>query len=223
VTRVALLGGTGRIGPALALRLSAAGVEVVLGSREAEKADATATRLSERLAGVQSAPITGQTNADAVRDAGVVMVTVPFEAQAATLTPLAGALEELIVVSTAIPMRFDPDLGPEAVDVAEGSAAEQVAAVLPRSRVVGALHTVSSVHLGKLDRDLDEDTVVTSDDAGARAEVMELLELIPGLRAVDGGRLVNARATEGMTVLLLSINRMVKRSVGIRITNLPRA
>ena len=221
MTRVALLGGTGRIGPALALRLCCAGIDVVIGSRDAERAATAARDLAERLGADARGSLEGASNADAARRASVAMVTVPFEGQAALLESLRSELEGKIVVSTAIPMRFDPDAGPEAIDVGEGSAAQQVAALLPGSRVVGALHTVSSVHLGKLGHDLDEDTVVTGDDAGAREEVMELLERIPGLRAVDGGRLANARSTEAMTVLLLSINRRVKRSVGIRITNLP--
>lgn len=222
MTRVALLGGTGRIGPALALRLARAGETVTIGSRDAERATRTADELNARLeqAGGGST-IAGATNAAAAESAEIVFVTVPYEGQGRLLEELAPALADRIVVSTAIPMRFDPEAGPEHVEVGDGSAAEQVAAILRRSRVVGALHTVSNVHLGRLDRDLDEDVLVTGDDGAAKETVSGLLELIPGLRAVDAGRLANARYTEELTVLLLSINRRVRRSVGVRVTNLP--
>jgi len=201
--------------------LAVAGCEVVIGSRDAERAITTAGELSERVAA--AAPrgvISGASNAAAVQGADFVIVTVPFEAQAPLLVELEPHLQAPIVISTAIPVRFDPLRGPVALAVAEGSAAEQAAALLPRTRVVAALHSVSNVHLGKLERALDEDILVTGDDDQAKVTVIGLIERIPGLRAVDAGPLANAGHSERLTVLLLSINRRIKRSVGIRLTNL---
>lgn len=219
---VALIGGTGRSGPALAGRLSRAGVEVVIGSRDAGRAEAAAAEVAERVAAAGGgARVHGAANEEAVATAGLAIVTVPYEAQEKLLPGLADALRDRVVVSTAIPMRFDPERGPELIEVPEGSAAEQVRSLLPGARVVAGLHSVSNVHLGRLDRALDEDVLLTGDDGAAKEEVAELLGRIDGLRTVDAGPLSNARHSEALTVLLLSINRRVKRSVGIRLTNLP--
>ena len=164
--------------------------------------------------------IRGATNADAAASADLAILTVPYEAQTGLLPDLAGPLAGKVVVSTTVPVRFDPALGPVAVKVDEGSAAEQVAALLPTSRIVGGFHTVSSVHLSRLDRDLDEDVLLCGDDDGAKADVRRIAGVIPGLRVVDAGRLGNAHHLEQLTVLLLSINRLSHRSVGVRLTGL---
>jgi NADPH-dependent F420 reductase len=151
----------------------------------------------------------------------VAFLTLPFEAQPVLLPGLAGALGGKVVVSTAVPVRFDPDLGPVAVGIDAGSAAQEAAALLPTSRVVAAMHTVSSAHLGRLEHDLDEDVVMVGDDADAKAAVAGIVGMLPGVRVVDGGRLANARLAEQLAVLLLNINRLARRTVGIRFTNLP--
>ena len=214
---VALIGGTGRLGPGLALRLSRGGLPVTIGSRELQHALDVAERVTA-LGGV--ARIRGATNADAAAGADLAILTVPYEAQAGLLPDLAGALAGKVVVSTTVPVRFDPALGPVAVRVAEGSAAEQVAALLPTSQIVAGFHTVSSVHLSRLDRDLDEDVLLCGDDEGAKADVRQIAGVIPGVRVVDAGRLGNAQHLEQLTVLLLSINRLSHRSVGVRLTGL---
>jgi len=214
---VALIGGTGRLGPGLALRLSRGDLPVTIGSRELQHALDVAERVTA-LGGV--ARIMGATNADAAAGADLAILTVPYEAQAGLLPDLAGALAGKVVVSTTVPVRFDPALGPVAVRVAEGSAAEQVAALLPTSRIVAGFHTVSSVHLSRLDRDLDEDVLLCGDDEGAKADVRQIAGVIPGVRVVDAGRLGNAQHLEQLTVLLLSINRLSHRSVGVRLTGL---
>jgi NADPH-dependent F420 reductase len=213
---VALIGGTGRLGPGLALRLSRGGLPVIIGSRDLQHALDVAERVTA-LGG--AARIRGATNADAAAGGDLAILTVPYEAQAVLLPELAGALGGKVVVSTTVPVRFDPALGPVAVTVAEGSAAEQVAALLPTSRIVGGFHTVSSVHLSHLDRDLDEDVLLCGDD-DAKAEVRRIAGVIPGVRVVDAGRLGNAHHLEQLTVLLLSINRLSRRSVGVRLTGL---
>jgi NADPH-dependent F420 reductase len=214
---IALIGGTGRLGPGLALRLSRGGLPVLIGSRDLQHALDVAERVTA-LGGAAS--IRGATNADAAATGDMAILTVPYEAQAGLLPTLATALAGKVVVSTTVPVRFDPTLGPVAMDVADGSAAEQVAALLPGSRIVGGFHTVSSAHLSRLDRDLDEDVLLCGDDGGATAEVRRIVGVIPGLRVVDAGRLGNATHLEQLTVLLLSINRLSRRTVGVRLTGL---
>src|ERR1035441_3838422 len=135
---VALIGGTGRLGPGLALRLSRGGLPVIIGSRDLQHALDFAERVTA-LGG--AARIRGATNADAAAGGDLAILTVPYEAQAVLLPELAGALGGKVAVSTTVPVRFDPALGPVAVTVAEGSAAEQVAALLPTSRIAGGSHT----------------------------------------------------------------------------------
>ena len=225
---VALVGGTGKLGSALGLRLARAGHAVIIGSRDAARAASAAEALNQRLAedesfAATSARATGADNAGAVAGADVVVVTVPYENQRQTLAGLAADVGDRVVISTAVPIAFVPGQGPTHVDVPEGSAAEQVAAALPRARVVSALQTVSSVTLARLDRDVDADIIITADDADAKSIVSRLLGVLPGARVVDGGPLRNSRYVEQLTVLLLTINMRVKRSTGIRVTNLPDA
>jgi NADPH-dependent F420 reductase len=221
VATVALIGGTGKLGSALAARLARAGHEVVIGSRDAVRAEQAASTLVRTISAAGASRVRGAENAAAAAAADVVVITVPFDAQEATLRGLAGALAERVVVSTAVPVRFVEGAGPAHIEVEQGSASEQVAALLPRSRVVGALHTVSSASLAKLDRDLDADVLITGDDVGGKTVVAELLTSLSGIRVVDGGPLRNSRYVEQLAVLLLTINRRVRRNTGVRITNLP--
>ncbi len=217
---VALIGGTGRLGPGLALRLAMAGCPVLMGSRDGHRAEQRVAETSAHLDAEARALLRGLANAAAATEAAVAIITVPYEAQAPLLPSLAGPLAGKVVVSTAVPVRFDADLGPVPLAVSEGSAAAQVAALLPRSPIVGAFHTVSSAHLAQLDRPLDEDVLLCADDDAAKAEVRRLVELIPGLRPIDAGRLGNARLTEELTVLLLGVNRLARRSAGVRLVGL---
>ena len=217
VQTIALIGGTGRLGPGLALRFSRGGLPVLIGSRDLQHAQDVAERVTALGGGAR---IRGATNADAAAIGEMAILTVPYEAQAPLLPDLATPLGGKVVVSTTVPVRFDPALGPVAPEVAEGSAAEQVAALLAGSRIVGGFHTVSSAHLSRLDRDLDEDVLLCGDDDDAKAEVGRIAGVIPGVRVVDAGRLGNATHLERLTVLLLSINRLSRRTVGIRLTGL---
>ena len=220
-TSVSLIGGTGRLGPGLALRLAGAGLPVLIGSRQRQRAEERAAEIAREVgASGGGAEIRGATNEEAAAAGDLAILTVPFEAQAELLPALAGPLRGRVVVSTTVPVRFDPELGPVAVPVAEGSAAEQVAALLAGSRIVAGFHTVSSAHLSRLDRALDEDVIICGDDRDAKQQVGEVAGLIAGFRVVDAGRLGNAHHLEQLTVLLLSINRLSRRSVGVRITGL---
>jgi NADPH-dependent F420 reductase len=220
---VALLGGTGKLGPGLAMRFARAGVPVLIGSRDAERGAAAAAEVTARLQPVapDAAAVEGTDNLDAARRGRIAVITVPFAGQAALLPGLAEALAGKVVVSTAVPLRFDDGVGPVHVDVAEGSAAQQAAALLPRSHLAGAFHSVSSAELKRLGKDVAGHVVVTGDDAAAKQAAFELVRLLPGARPVDGGPLHCARYSELLTVLLLTVNGIYKTHAGVMLTNLP--
>ena len=210
---VAVLGGTGDQGRGLARRLAAAGNPVVIGSRSADRAAAAAAELG-------GGGVRGMANEDAAQAGDVVIVAVPWEGHRELLAALAGSLAGKVVVDCVNPMGFDKR-GAYPLPVAEGSAAEQAAAVLPDSRVVGAFHHVSSVLL--LDpgvSEVDLDVMVLGDDREATDLVQALAERIPGVRGVYAGRLRNCGQVEALTANLVSINRRYKAHAGLRITDI---
>lgn len=213
--KIGFIGGTGEEGMGLAYRFALAGHACILGSRAAEKAEAAVAELREKDA---SLPITGATNEDAVAAADVIVVTTPYTAQAATLPPLAGAAAGKIVISTVVPMSFEGGKA-SLMPVPEGSAAEQEAALLPDSTIVAAFQNLSAKKLLK-GGPIEADVVVCADAADARTQVMQLAESIEGVRGVNGGALANAMMVEGITVLLVSINRAYKTQAGIRVAGI---
>ncbi|MDE3724073.1 NADPH-dependent F420 reductase [Nocardiopsis sp. N85] len=213
---VSVLGGTGDQGRGLARRFALAGHTVYLGSRDTERAEKAARELVE----AESTPIDvrGLDNAAAAAEGDIVIVAVPWDGHKELLEDLAVPLSGKIVVDCVNPLGFDKR-GPFALDVPEGSAAEQAAAVLPDSTVVAAFHHVSAVLL--LDpqvESVDLDVLVLGEDRGATDTVRALAELIPGVRGVYGGRLRNAHQVEALTANLIAINRRYKTHAGIRIT-----
>jgi 8-hydroxy-5-deazaflavin:NADPH oxidoreductase len=208
---LAVLGGTGEQGRGLARRFALAGHRVLLGSRSAERAAEAAQGLGEG--------VTGAANADAAAHADVVVVAVPWEGHAALLADLAPVLAGKLVIDCVNPLGFDKQ-GAYALPVAEGSAAEQAAGLLPDSRVVAAFHHVSAVLL--LDEGVDKidtDVLVLGDDREATDLVKELVDRIPGMRGIYGGRLRNAHQVEAFTANLISVNRRYKAHAGLRITD----
>ncbi|WP_150253208.1 NADPH-dependent F420 reductase [Nocardiopsis deserti] len=215
---VAVLGGTGDQGRGLARRLALAGHTVHLGSRSAERAEKAARELVE----AETSPIDvrGLDNASAAAAGDVVIVAVPWDGHRELLEQLAGPLAGKIVVDCVNPLGFDKK-GPFPLDVAEGSAAQQAAEVLPDSRVTAAFHHVSAVVL--LDPEVEEvdlDVLVLGEDREATDVVRALAERIPGVRGVFGGRLRNAHQVEALTANLIAVNRRYKTHAGIRITGL---
>lgn len=205
---IAIIGGTGNLGSALAWRLARAGRSVIIGSRTADSAAAKADELSHGL--------TGMTNADAAAAADLVIVTVPFAAQAATLEDIKPHVAGKIVVDTTVPL-----VPPKVMRVqlpAEGSAAAKAAAILGEGvRLVSGFHNVAAHKLAQ-DVDVDCDILVFGDEKAARAEVVALADAI-GLRGIHAGALVNAAAAEAMTSLLIFINKNYQvDGAGIRIT-----
>lgn len=207
--RVAIVGGTGRLGLALAKRLHASAVSVVVGSRDPDRATTAAQAVGLPLQA-------GLANADAVVGADVIIVTVPSDAHATILSALASAAAGKIVVDTTAPVTRS---GP--VQRSDGvSAAEEARALVPTARVVAGFHTVSAVMLADLSRPLRGDVLLCGDDPGAKKVVAGLVRRI-GMRPVDAGPLVQARTLEQLTGLLLSLNRVhKKRDLGIQIVGL---
>lgn len=216
VSTIAFIGGTGPEGKGLTYRLALAGHRVIIGSRRQERAEEAAAEIRSRAPNAQAS---AALNAQAVRQADIVFITVPFEAQRDTLAALADDIGDKLVVSTTVPLIFEKDRA-RTVTVPEGSAAQQAQALLPRARVVGAFQNLSANTLMDADEPPDIDVVVCADDPDAKREVMALAEQIPGLRAVDGGPLANSRYVEDFTALLLNINRRYKAHASIRIVGI---
>jgi len=219
---VAILGGTGAEGSGLALRWAQAGLSVVIGSRDAERAGAAAARLRETIGA--SAAVAGAANAEAAASADVVVLTVPFAAQLPTLAsvrdklrPGAVLVDVTVPLATAVGGRATRVLG-----VWEGSAAEQAAAAVPPGvSVVAAFHHLSAVHLSDLGHSVDCDVLVCGDDRAAKDRASRLVEAITGARFVDAGPLANARIVESITALLVGLNiRYRVHGSAIRITGL---
>ncbi len=213
MTRIGFIGGTGPEGKGLAYRLALAGHEILIGSRKRERGEDAAREVADR---VPNATVSGGENADAAREADIIAITVPFGGQADTLPALQQAAAGKIVVSTGVPLSFEGGR-PAMLSVPEGSAAEQAQALLPDARVVGAFQNLGAAKLWEGDTPLDQDIVVCADDAEAKRETMSLAEQIRGARAVDGGPLASSRYVEGITALLLGINRRYKALAGVRI------
>jgi hypothetical protein len=214
---IAILGGTGDQGRGLARRFALAGHQVLIGSRSAERAQSAAEELGHGVRGLA--------NADAAREAGVVIAAVPWEGHGELLSALAGELAGKIVVDCVNPMGFDKQ-GAYALPVAEGgpaegSAAQQAAALLPGSRVVAAFHHVSAVLLLDPEVDtMDLDVLVLGDDREATDLVQALAGRIPGVRGIYAGRLRNCGQIEALTANLVSVNRRYKAHAGLRITDI---
>jgi NADPH-dependent F420 reductase len=210
---IGILGGTGEQGRGLARRFALAGNPVIIGSRRAERAAATAQALGGEFG------IRGMANAGAAESADVVIVAVPWEGHGALLASLAAPLAGKIVIDCVNPLAFD-QRGCYPLAVAEGSAAQQAAAVLPDSVVVGAFHHVSAVLL--LDpavSTVDLDVLVLGDDRPATDLVQALAARIPGVRGVYAGRLRNCGQVEALTANLVSINKRYKAHAGLRVTD----
>jgi len=223
---VAVVGGTGAEGSGLALRFAQGGARVFLGSRDLEKAQETARRISAqaRPAVASPAEVTGHTNNDAVAAAGIVVLTVPLSAQVETLKSIRGSIAPgAILVDATVPLEIA--IGgrlSRTVALWDGSAAQQAARLLPGVPVVAAFHALSAEALAKLDHPLDCDTLICGDSAEAKTAVAQLAALIPGVRAVDAGPLDNARLLESAAALLISLNLRHKvKGSGMRITGLP--
>lgn len=217
--RMAVLGGTGALGQGLARRFAAAGHEVVIGSRDSDRAAASAAELAATLSPT-AGHVTGAGNAEAAAGAEITVIAVPWEAHESTLTTCRDALAGKIVVDAVNPLGFDKQ-GPYLIAVPEGSAAQQAAALLPESRVTAAFHHLPAGALADAGvATIDTDTFVLGEDRDAVDTVIALAASIPGLRAFYAGRLRLAGVVEGMTGALIALNRRHHIHAGLRVTEL---
>jgi 8-hydroxy-5-deazaflavin:NADPH oxidoreductase len=218
--QVTVIGGSGALGTGLALRLAAAGVPVVIGSRDPARAEEAAARIREQVA---DAEVRGLANGPAAEASEVVFLCVPFRNQSETLTNLKDHLREgQLLVDATVPLAAAVSgKATRMLGVWQGSAAQQAAEMAPAGvRVVAALHTVNAPGMKDLKHELDEDVLVCGDRREDKARAAACIELIPGLRCVDAGRLEMARTVESLTALLIGINARYKTHAGIRITSL---
>jgi NADPH-dependent F420 reductase len=208
---IGMIGGTGPEGKGLAARFARAGIDVVIGSRSAERGEEAADEVRAQAGG----SVRGATNADAAL-ADIVVVTLPYSGQAETLAGLRDVIGSRIVVSTVVPMQFAAGKV-TMLDLEDGSAAQEAQRILPQARVVGAFQNLAARSLFDVDHELDGDVIVCSDDKEALREVIWLAEQIPGLRGVNGGPLACSRYVEGITTLLVHINRNYKTESHVKI------
>ncbi len=218
---IAILGGTGAAGRGLALRWARAGETIVLGSRDAHRAQQAAEKI-QALAG-ENSRISGLENSAACAAADILVLTVPFEGQAALLKqlkPVLRAGSTLIDATVALAAGVGGRAS-RTLTVWQGSAAQQAAELVPKGvSVAAAFHNLSADLLNG-DDPLDCDVIVCSDDPAAMQLTRALAAKIPGVRALDGGKLENARVLEQITALLIGFNIRHKGHGGIRITGLP--
>ncbi len=218
---LAVIGGTGAEGSGLAVRWAAAGYPVIIGSRSAEKANTACAELGALLP-AGSAPLTGNGNAAAAAAAEIVVLSVPYAAQVATLDQIAAACAGKVLITVGVPLM--PPKVSTAWRPPGGSAAEEAQAQLGEAvRVVAAFQNVSAAHLQDLSWTPECDVLVAGDDKAAKQTAMTLAA-DAGFFAVDAGPLANAAVIEGLTAVLIGINiRHKVKGSGIRITGIPRA
>ncbi|MQA26638.1 MAG: NADPH-dependent F420 reductase [Micromonosporaceae bacterium] len=215
---IAILGGTGDQGRGLAYRFARSGHHVLIGSRSASRGESSAAELAE-LPGADSGRLSGGDNASVSAAADVVIAAVPYDGHAATLESIRDAVAGKILVDCVNPLGFDK-LGPYALAVPEGSAAEQAASLLPESRVVAAFHHISATLLADPDvAEINTDVMVLGEDREATDLVIALAGRIPGMRGIYAGRLRNAHQVEALTANLIAINRRYKAHAGVRVTD----
>ena len=218
---IPIVGGTGALGAGLALRWAKAGAPIVLGSRSAERAEEAAAKLREAVPG---AKVEGLLNEDAVGRGEIIFLTVPFRNQSENLNNLCEALQPgQILVDCTVPLAAAVSgKATRSLGVWQGSAAQQAQEMVPEGvTVVAALHTIGAPTLADGDAELGEDILACGDRKADKARVARLIELIPGLRAVNAGPLEMARIVEQLTPLLISVNVRYKAHAGIQLTGLP--
>ncbi|NPA90244.1 MAG: NADPH-dependent F420 reductase [Chloroflexi bacterium] len=214
--RIAVIGGTGKEGSGLAMRWARAGYEVIIGSRSAEKGARVAAELNAR-AGVDT--IRGTDNVSAAQEGDVVVLTVPYSAHKVTLAQIKRAVQGKVFIDVTVPLK------PPKVTVVHipegGSATQEAQAFLGENvKVVAAFQNISAAHLKDPEHPIDCDVLVCGDDKEAKAVAIALAQAA-GMRGIDAGPLANAVVVEGLTPILIGINKRYKaKGAGIRITGL---
>jgi NADPH-dependent F420 reductase len=219
---IAILGGTGPEGSGLANRLARAGERIVIGSRDASRAQETAQQLRSQIGGATQ--IEGADNAEAAAQCEIAVLTLPFSGQAPLLRQLRGVWRSgTVVIDTTVPLAATVGGSPtRMIGVWQGSAAQAAAELLPAGVTIAAAFQNLGAELLAGDGPVDCDVLVCSDDDNAKKVAMELAAKIPGVRALNGGKLENVRIVESITALLIGLNIRYKvHSAGLRFTGLP--
>jgi 8-hydroxy-5-deazaflavin:NADPH oxidoreductase len=217
---VAIIGASGALGLGLSLRFARAGVPIVIGSRDAGRAEEASGRVRETIPG---AACSGAENGEAARSAQIVILSVPFRSHSETLTNLKDVLQpgQLLIDATVPLAAAVSGKATRMIGVWQGSAAQQAAEMAPDGvRVVSALHTISAASLTDLEHPLEQDVLICGEARADKADAARLIERIDGLRCVDCGRLETSRITESLTALLIGVNSRYKVHAGIRLTGL---
>lgn len=216
---IAVIGGTGAEGSGLAVRWAAAGYPVVIGSRSAEKAAASAAELSQPLP-AGSVPITGEANGDAAAQAAIIVLSVPYDAQTGTIEQIVAGCQGKTVITVGVPLK--PPKVSTVWHPPGGSAAQEAQAQLGEGvQVAAAFQNVAAGHLKDLSWQPNCDVLVTGDSKAAKQIAIELAQAA-GFVAIDAGPLANASVVEGLTAVLIGINARHKvQGSGIRLTGLP--
>jgi 8-hydroxy-5-deazaflavin:NADPH oxidoreductase len=202
---VAIVGGTGNLGSALALRLGAPGVKVIIGSRDAQKAQKAVATLKPKM---RAGELSGTTNQEAVKQAEFIVIAVPYEGHQQMVQDLKGQLAGKIVIDAVVPLKKIRPFVPPA-----GSALQEAQQIIgAEAPVIGALHNISAVDLSEVDAPLG-DVLVCGDNEEAKQKVMEIIRRI-GARAFDGGPAANAYVIEGLTGVIIHLNRKYKSKHG---------
>jgi len=212
---IGFIGGTGPEGKGLAARFALAGMEVILGSRSTERGQEAANDVLS----VSGGTVRGATNEETARSSDIIVLTVPYSGLADTLGGLVDAIGDKIVVSAVVPLQFAKGRV-TMLGVEEGSASEQAQRILPNAKVVGAYHNLAAGHLIDVEHAMEGDVLVCGDDADAVRQVIWLSEQIRDLRGVNCGPLSSSHYIEGVTALLININRNYKKESGVQIVGI---
>jgi NADPH-dependent F420 reductase len=189
---------------------------VYIGSRSEERAAEAVAAVLEK---VPESDVFGGLNLEGAERAEVVFLCVPWDAHESTLEELSEAIGDKILVDVVVPMAFDKD-GPRAIDIEDGSAAQQALRLAPEAKVVSGFHHLDGKELQRIDRPVQGDVLIASDSKPAKKKVMDLVEQIEWVRALDAGPLVNSRYLENWTVVLVQLNKIYKAHSGIRVTGI---
>ena len=213
------IGGTGPEGKGLALRFAISGIEVFIGSREKQRGIEAAENLVSKYSEIDSTLVKGGTNEKAASDCEIAVICTPYAGHKGTLENLKQNLAGKIVVDVVAPLSFQKG-SISAIEVEDGSAAEEAQLLLPESNIVGAFQNVSAEDLLIPSKQVTCDVIVCSNNQTAKEQVMLLGERIPGIRSLDGGNLENSKYVEQLTALLININKIYKSHSSIKIVGI---
>jgi NADPH-dependent F420 reductase len=217
--KIAIFGGTGDLGRGLAINFAAAGHEIIVGSRSQERADQAADGLREALPEGTFTPLE---NVAAAEAGELAIVSIPWEGIEATIPPMAEALAGKIVISVVNALNFGKSGALAVRDVPNGSCAQQIQELAPEAKVVVAYNNLPAAGLQHREH-LGADVLVCGKSKAAREEVIELTKAIPGTRALDAGPLSNALIIEGMTAVIINLNRRYKGEASLAVEGLEEA